>query len=96
MATHIIRAKLMFDKRTYRDIDISSDRSLYALAAAIVDSFGFDFDHAFGFYDRLGPNFYKSPVRFELFVDMGDNDDIWDPSPVQRPRASNAPRSRGR
>ncbi len=92
MRTHIVRAKLMFDKRTTRDIEIPSDENLYALAAAIVDSFGFDFDHAFGFYDQLGPNFYDSPVRYELFVDMGADDDWGDPT--RRPKARSVKRTK--
>ena len=27
--------------------------TLYSLAETIVDSFGFDFDHPFGFYDNI-------------------------------------------
>jgi hypothetical protein len=96
MSTHIIRAKLMFDKRTYRDIEIPSGESLYDLGRAVVESFDFDFDHAFGFYSSLGRNFYGSPVRYELFADMDDADD-WhaaDDSPkaksVQRTRIAEA------
>jgi hypothetical protein len=37
-------------------------------------SFEFDFDHAFGFYSKLKGNIYDSPVRYELFVDMGEAD----------------------
>jgi hypothetical protein len=45
--------------------------SLYALAPAITRFFDFDFDHAFGFYSKLTGNIYDSPVRYELFVDIG-------------------------
>ena len=75
MSTHILRAKLIFDKRTYRDIEVPSNRSLYDLAAAIVASFDFDFDHAFGYYNNLGRNIYDSAVRYELFADLDDADD---------------------
>jgi hypothetical protein len=50
-STHIFRARL--SPRIYRDIEIESTRSLYDLAAAIVQAFGFDFDHAFGFFSNL-------------------------------------------
>ena len=50
--THIFRAQLR--PRVYRDIEIESTKSLYDLAAAIVQAFDFDFDHAFGFYSKLG------------------------------------------
>ena len=51
-------------------LEIPGNQSLYRLAEAIVASFGFDFDHAFGFYDDLGRNFYGASVRYELFADM--------------------------
>ena len=70
--THVIRAS--FDKTIYRDIEIPSDKSLYDLAKSIVTAFDFDFDHAFGFYSKLTGNFYKSPIKYELFADMGESD----------------------
>ncbi len=70
MKTCIIRAKLMGDKRTYRDIEIPENQSLYNLAEAIVAAFDFDFDHAFGFYSGLGWDYYDSKIRYELFTDM--------------------------
>ncbi len=81
MITHTIRAKLMFQKKTYRDIEIGGEMSLYRLAEAIVGSFDFDFDHAFGFYDNLGEDFYDSPIRYELFADMGEDWDDGDGRP---------------
>jgi hypothetical protein len=60
----------MDDKRAYRDIEIPGNQSLYRLAEAIVASFDFDFDHAFGFYSDLGWDYYDSSVRYELFTDM--------------------------
>ena len=51
-STRIFRASLR--GRLYRDIELPSSGSLEDLAAAIVDAFGFDFDHAFGFYSNLG------------------------------------------
>jgi Plasmid pRiA4b ORF-3-like protein len=68
--THIVRARL--SPKVYRDIEIESGKSLYALAAAIVRAFEFDFDHAFGFYSKLTGHIYDSPVRYELFADLDD------------------------
>jgi hypothetical protein len=68
--TRIIRASLT--ARLYRDIEIGSGQSLYALADAIVQAFDFDFDHAFGFYSKLTGQYMQSPVRYELFADMED------------------------
>jgi hypothetical protein len=58
--------------KIYRHIEIASTSSLYSLAQAIVRSF--DFDHAFGFYSKLKENIYDSPVRYELFVDIGEGE----------------------
>ena len=71
--THILRARLR--PRVHRDIEIDSGDSLYGLAAAIVKAFGFDMDHAFGFYSKLTGHYYDSPVKYELFADLeGDTD----------------------
>ena len=70
--TLIFRASLTKD--VYRAFEIADTSSLYALAQAITRSFDFDFDHAFGFYSKLKGNIYDSPVRYELFVDMGEAD----------------------
>src|SRR3954454_19815530 len=69
-STHIFRVRLW--PKLYRDIEIDSRKSLYDLAAAIVRAFGFDFDHAFGFFSRLTRHIYDSSVRYELFADLDD------------------------
>ena len=52
--THVLRAALQDEPKTYREIEVPSSASLYDLADFIVSAFGFDFDHAFGFYtDRI-------------------------------------------
>jgi len=68
--TLIVRASL--SPKVYRAFEIGGTSSLYVLAQTIVRSFDFDFDHAFGFYSKLKGNIYDSPVRYELFVDMGE------------------------
>ena len=70
--TVIIRAAL--DGATYRDIEIEASRSLYKLAEAIVAAFGFDFDHAFGFYGGDPFARRRGQPRYELFADMGEAD----------------------
>ncbi len=66
------RVKLLEDKKTFRDLEISGDSSLEKLASAICDAFDFDFDHAFGFYSNCSArDFYDSEHRYELFVDEG-------------------------
>ena len=70
--TFIFRASLK--PKIHRDFEISSASSLYTLAQAIVRFFDFDFDHAFGFYSGLKGNIYRSPTRYELFVDLGEGE----------------------
>jgi hypothetical protein len=71
--TLIFKASLA--RSLYRAFEIADTSSLYELAQAIVRSFDFDFDHAFGFYSKLKGNIYESPARYELFVDMGQGED---------------------
>ena len=66
---HGLRASLK--PRVYRDIEIESGLSLFELAEAITGAFGFDFDHAFGFFSRLTGRVFDSPVRYELHSDEG-------------------------
>src|SRR5260370_14753221 len=67
--TLVFRASLT--PKIFRAFEIADTRSLYVLAQAVIGSFEFDFDHAFGFYSKLKWNIYDSPVLFELFGDMG-------------------------
>jgi hypothetical protein len=84
--TLVFRASL--SPKIYRDIEIAGTASLYTLAQVITWSFDFDFDHAFGFYSKLKGNIYDSPVRYELFVDMGEGEG--DARNVKRTRAIKA------
>jgi hypothetical protein len=70
--TLIFRASLT--PKVYRAFEIADTSNLYALAQTIVRCFDFGFDHAFGFYSKLKGNIYDSPVRYELFVDMGEGE----------------------
>jgi hypothetical protein len=71
-ATHLLRAS--FKPKVYRDIEIEGDRSLSALAEAIVMAFDFEFDHAFGYYSDLKDPYSRKGERYELFADMEDGD----------------------
>jgi hypothetical protein len=55
-STRIFRASLR--GRLYHDLELPSGGSLKDLAAAILGAFGFDFDHAFGFYGSLGHRYH--------------------------------------
>lgn len=72
-ATYLMRASVA--ARIYRDFEIPIGKSLYDLAHAIVSVFGFNFDHAFGFYSKLTGHIFNSPRKYLLFVDMGDTED---------------------
>jgi len=72
--TVILRAAFEDDKTVYRDIEIEGSKSLYQLAEAIVAAFGFDFDHAFGFYTGKPYEWERQLPCYELFADMGDAD----------------------
>jgi hypothetical protein len=89
--TFIFRASLK--PKIYRDFEISSASSLYTLAEAIVCFFDFDFDHAFGFYSGLKGDIYRSPTRYELFVDIEEGEG--DARSVKRTRVAEAFRSAG-
>lgn len=55
--------------KLYRDIEISSARSLEDLAEAITIAFDFEFDHPFGFYSTLSGPYDKSVERYESAAD---------------------------
>lgn len=75
MTPYILRAGLYGKMSIYRNIEIEPSKSLYKLAEAIVTAFGFEFDHAFGFYSGLKPaTLMRTLPRYELFADMGDAD----------------------
>lgn len=59
------------DKRNFKLLEVPMNMTLYKFAEVIVKSFGFYFDHAFGFYNDLSnPN--KSKIMYELFTDLDD------------------------
>src|ERR1700739_3164437 len=70
--TLVFRASLT--SKIYRDIEIAGTGSLYALAQAIVRPLDVAVDHAFAFYSKRKRSIYDSPVRYELFVDLGEGE----------------------
>ena len=59
----------------FRVLEIPGDFTLYSLAEAIVDSFGFYFDHPFGFYDNI-KKWPDSNEGYELFADIGEESEF--------------------
>lgn len=62
-----------FKQKCWREIAVLSSQTLYKFAEAITDSFGFYFDHCFGFYNNLQERtMYDSKEIYELFTDLPD------------------------
>jgi hypothetical protein len=91
--THVFRVALK--PKLYRDIEIESGEMLSDLAFAIVRAFGFDCDHAYGFYSRLKGNVLRSPVKYELFADMAETREESDAGSVEQTRISDVFRKIG-
>jgi hypothetical protein len=71
--THIVRVTLQDEPTIFREIEVESRKTLSDLAEIIVHAFGFEFDHAFGFYSKLsGRDVMHSQPKYELFADMGE------------------------
>jgi hypothetical protein len=74
--THTFHVSLQDEPSICRDIEVTSGTTLLGFARAIVAAFGFDFDHAFGFYSKLtGRDVLGSEPRYELFRDIGESTD---------------------
>lgn len=56
-----------------RELEINDGASLFALAEAILDAFGFQLDHAFGYYDNLTDHYESTDVHTS-FADFLDDD----------------------
>lgn len=74
MKTYIFKTSFLGDKKVIREIEALENINLYKFAEAIVDAYGFDFDHAFGFFSTVtdGWGLTKSDKMYELFADMED------------------------
>ena len=67
---------MLQSSKVQRDIEVEAGKSLFHLAEAIVNAFGFDFDHAFGFYSGNTPQTLMDALpKYELFTDMGEPTD---------------------
>ena len=73
MKTYIFKTHLFRDKKVIREIEVLKGSNLYKLAEAIVKSYDFDFDHAFGFFSTISESgYFKSERKYELFTDLED------------------------
>lgn len=74
MKTYLFKTRLFREKGIAREIEVMDGISLYKLAEAIVGAYGFDFDHAFGFFSAIGERYLDSKKKYELFADLEDDD----------------------
>src|SRR3989338_9429900 len=73
MKTYIFHIHLFNNLKIIREIEVLEDINLYKLAEAIVKSYDFDFDHAFGFFSTISESgYFKSERKYELFTDLED------------------------
>lgn len=74
MKTFVFKTQFLHEKSVQREIEVLENTTLYNLAEAIVDAYGFDFDHPFGFWSKITTNwdFQDAEKRYELFADMED------------------------
>lgn len=71
----LIKLKVTNDRdlKNFKVIEVPCNMTLYKFAEFLLKSFGFYFDHAFGFYDNIKKPL-KSKVIFELSSDIKDID----------------------
>lgn len=74
MKTFIFTTSFFRKKGISRDVEILENATLYSLAEAIVRAYGFDFDHAFGFFSDIKEHCFDSKRKYELFADMKEKD----------------------
>jgi len=71
--TYIFRTSLFYNPKIIREIEIPENVNLYKLAGAIVSSYNFDFDHCFGFFNKIAEyGHIDSERKYELFTDLED------------------------
>ncbi len=70
MKTYIFKTNLFRNKKVVREVEVPENMNLYKLAEVLVQSYDFDFDHAFGFFSAISEQWYKSKKKYELFADM--------------------------
>lgn len=69
--TFVFDTRLLKCRNVSCKIAVPSTFSLYKLAEVVVDAYGFDFDHAFGFYTSVTEGYYGDSERmYDLFTDM--------------------------
>ena len=64
-----------------RDIEVPENINLYKLAEAIVDTYNFNFDHCFGFFNKIAESrYFDSEKKYELFTDLIEEGEDLEPT----------------
>ncbi len=66
-----LKVSLCGESSITRELALAENQTLYTLAEAIVDSFDFDFDHCFGFFNSF-EKWFQAERAYELFKDVGE------------------------
>ena len=81
MKTRIFKINLLRDKKIIREIEAPENFSIYRLAEAIIGAYGFDFDHAFGFFSIISESgYFNSERKYELFTDLIEEGEDLEPT----------------
>ena len=82
MKTFIFEVRLLRHGNVSRTIEIPEAFSLYRLAEGVIGAFGFDFDHAFGFFDsdQGTGHIFAAERKYDLFTDMIEQDQDIEPT----------------
>jgi len=71
----------MRNPKITREIEVLENANLYKLAKAVIDAYGFNFDHCFGFFDKISENdYFSSRRRYELFTDLIEEGEDLEPT----------------
>jgi hypothetical protein len=81
MKTFIFKVNLLRNPKIVREIEVLDNFNLYKLAEAIIDAYGFAFDHCFGFFSKIQESrFYDSERKYELFTDLREEGENIEPT----------------
>ncbi len=68
--SYFLEVRLIDHKDVARTLEVRGANTLYKLAEAITEAFGFYFDHCFGYYNTKDSS--EAKRAYELFVDVGE------------------------
>ena len=89
MKTYIFKTSLLYSSpkiaprgpEISRQIEILENASLYKLAETIVNAYNFNFDHCFGFFNRIAESrYFDSERKYELFTDLIEEGENLEPT----------------